>query len=261
MIHLYDGNNVMRRAMEKHGLLPGQRPMTLRMRFEHCCLQSPGSQLWCWDGYGHNERRREIYAPYKMNRTPPAEDIFAQIKLWRDVLRHSPATQVCVEGWEADDVIATLARRFAKSGHYVTIHSNDMDYAQLLGLGNVTLNGVNTKEIPARWIPLYKAMVGDPADNIGGIPNFGPKAWASMEDHWPQIERAIAAGNPAGFIGLPFKKGVLAWLQDEENVKLLQNMLLVTHFMNVPDDELEGGIILGQLDRQKAHDMLGRFFL
>lgn len=260
MIHLYDGNNVMLRAMMKP-MLGAARPMSLRMRYEHCVLQPAGSQIWCWDGFGHNERRREVYPPYKMKREPMGEDMFAQIKLWRQCLEHSNAVQVEVPGWEADDVISTLSRHFCRAGIHVTIHTNDMDYAQLLNQGNVTLDGVNTKDIHPRWLALYKAMVGDPSDNIAGIPNFGPKAWAAVHEHLPQIERAIAQGNPAGFVGLPFKPGVLAWLQDEENVVLLQNMLLITHFMDVPEDELEAGIKIGGLDRPKAHALLGRFFL
>lgn len=250
MMNLIDGNNVMRRSMEKEQLSP---IMSLRQRYE----TTTAADIWVWDGRKHNDRRRAIYPPYKMNRSPIAEDIFAQIGLWRDVLRHSTATQIEVYGWEADDVISTLARRGAPA----MIHSNDMDYAQLGHLQNVTLNGVNTKGVPGRWVPLYKAMVGDNSDNIAGIPGFGPKRWVELEDYWPQIERAIVAGTSAGFMGLPFKPAVLAWLMDEANVRLLRAMLTVTHFENVPYDEIEGGIVMGDYNRQAAHDMLRRYFL
>lgn len=260
MIDLYDGNNVMRRAMERHQL-PSARPMSLRQRYEATCAATAGTQLWIWDGYQHNERRRAIYPPYKMNRPPIAEDIFAQVTLWKDILRFSPAVQVTVQGWEADDVISTLAGRFAKTGLPVNIHSNDMDFAQLTRLPNVTLVGVDTKGVEGRWVPLYKAMVGDKSDNIDGIPGFGPKAWDALQDHWPEIERAIVAGDPAGFVGLPFKPGVLAWLQGKNNIELLQAMLTVTYFDTVPADELEGGIIQGDVDRMAAHARLSEFFL
>lgn len=250
----------MRRAMEK-SQLGSAVPLSLRMRFEQMCACPPGQHIWVWDGYGHNERRKDIYPAYKGNRSPTPEDIFAQIKLFRDVLRHSSAWQIEVNGWEADDVIATMAKRFKEAGIQVTVHSNDMDYAQLTRLGNVTLNGVNTKGVPARWVPLFKAMVGDSSDNIDGIPNFGPKTWERMEEHWPQIERAILNGHPAGFLGLPFTKGVATWLAVQENVDLLQSMLLVTHFYDVPEDELEGGLIAGQLDRAAGHALLGKYFL
>jgi 5'-3' exonuclease len=259
MIDLYDGNNVMRRAMERH--IGGPSPMSLRQRYEATLATAPGTQFWVWDGYQHNERRREIYPPYKMNREPVAQDIFSQIKLWREVLAMSHATQVEVYGWEADDVISTLARRLSHKGIPVRIHSNDMDYGQLEHLPNITLVGVNTKGVSGRWVPLYKAMVGDSSDNIAGIPGFGPKRWLEMEDHWPQIERAIVAGTPSGFAGLPFKPAVLAWLQDEQNIALLQAMLTITYFEDVPNDELEGGLKLGTIDRVAAHNRLTEFFL
>lgn len=259
MINLYDGNNVMLRAMEKPQL-KRERPLSLRMRYEQTCSRPEGTEIWCWDGRNHNDRRREIYPPYKTNRTPMAEDRFAQINLWKDLLKLSPATQICVHGWEADDVISTLARRFAKTGIPVTIHSNDMDYGQL-GYPNVVLNGVDSKGVEPRWIALYKAMVGDKSDFIAGIPGFGPKTWADLADHWPQIERAIVQGTPAGFEGLPFKPSVRAWLTSQENIDLLRAMLTVTHFMDVPDDELDGGIIHGETNRAQAHDLLRKYFL
>lgn len=260
MIHLYDGNNVMLRAAHKPQL-GAQRPMSMRMRYEHACAQPIGSQIWCWDGRDHNAMRQAIYPRYKTNREPQAEDIFAQIKLWKNLLKHSPATQITVEGWEADDVIGTLARKFAAKGVACTIHTNDMDYAQLDHFDTVTLNGVNTKGVPARWVCLFKAMNGDSSDYIAGIPGFGPKRWVEMEPHWPQIERAIRLGDPAGFVGLPFKPSVAAWLTEQQNVDTLQAMLTITHFFNVPDDELGGGVHVGEFNRAEAVNLLGKYFL
>jgi 5'-3' exonuclease len=251
VIHLFDGNNIMRRQYEQTSMMP---VMSLRTRYE----STQPSHIWVWDGHQHNERRRDIYPAYKTNRTPAPENIYAQIRLWRDVLKNSPAIQIEVSGWEADDVISTIVRTRAQP---VMIHTNDMDYAQLADLPHVKLDGVNTKGVPARWIPLYKAMQGDTSDNIKGIPGFGPKRWVEMEGYWPQIERAIVAGDPAGFLGLPFKPAVLAWLSNPDNVKELQAMLSITYFENVPEDELEGGIIIGTPNRVVAHQMLSEYFL
>lgn len=259
MIDLYDGMNVMRRSMDTFAG-HGQR-LSIRQRYEASMATKPGSQIWAWDGKHHNDRRQAIYPKYKVGRTPMAEDVFSQIRLWRQLLEHSHATQIEIYGWEADDIIGTLTRRFSRKGIPVRIHSNDMDYAQLAHLPGVELVGVNTKGVPARWVPLYKAMNGDSSDRIDGIPNFGHKRWEAMEDHWAQIERAVVAGDPAGFVGLPFKPAVAAWLTDPANVQLLRDMLLVTHLENVPDDELEGGIIPGTPNRMKAGQLLNEFFL
>lgn len=259
VIDLYDGNNVMRRAFEQKAQLPGQRPMSLRMRYEHAMAQPAGTQIWCWDGRDHNARRREIYPQYKMNRSPTPEDIYAQIRLWRDVAAHSPIIQFEVHGWEADDVIATLVRRFAAKGVHCRVHSNDMDYGQIAHL--CTLNGVNMKGIDAKRIALYKSLCGDSSDNIDGIKGFGHGRWEKLEPHWDAIQAAIVAGDPAAFETIPFTPAIKAWLTDQANVDLLQNMLLVTHFQNVPDDELDGGTRFGTPDRPAALALLEKFFL
>jgi len=258
MIDIYDGMNVMRRAYEKKGYMPGDVPMSMRVRYETTCAAQPGSQIWVWDGRDHNARRQEIYPRYKTNRTPMGEDVYSQVRLWREVLGHSHAVQIEVYGWEADDVIGTLVRRFG-GRKPVTVHTNDMDYGQIAHL--CTLKGVNMKGVPCERIALYKALCGDSSDFIAGIPGFGPGRWLEMQDHWDEIQRAIVAGEPEGFVDLPFKPKVKAWLADPENIKTLQAMLTVTHFMNVPEDELNGGITVGKVDLMAAHERMSEFFL
>lgn len=258
MIHIYDGNNVMRRAMDAGIMAMKQmRPMTLRQRY----YAAQPNQIWVWDGKHHNARRQDIYPQYKRNRPPTPMETYAQINLFKEIMRHSPAAQLEVEGWEADDVINTLARRFEAGGQAVTIHSNDMDYAQLEHHPLIALNGVDTKGVPGRWVPLYKAFRGDSSDNINGVPGFGPKRWVEMKNHWPEMERAIVNGSVEGLTGLPFKPQVIAWFQEPGNIELLQAMLLVTHFDMVPEDELEGGVIEGVPDPAKADARLREFFL
>lgn len=251
MIRLYDGNNIMRRAIEKHQM-QGALPLTLRMRFEQ---QTP-HDVWVWDGYDHNARRRDIYPAYKMNRPPIAEEIFAQVKLWKELLRHTPAAQIECYGWEADDVIGTLVRK--RPGQF-EVHTNDMDYGQVADM--CSLIGVNMKGVPPRRIALYKALCGDKSDNIDGIPGFGPKRWLEMEKHWAEIESAIVRGEPSAFDDLPFKPAVKAWLTQQDNVDLLQQMLCVTHFQNVPDDELNGGTTRGTPNKMAGRARLSEFFL
>lgn len=252
MINIYDGNNVLMRALSDTSL-HAANGMNLRQRY-HSTLPS---DIWVFDGHGHNKRRQEIYTPYKMNRTPPAANIFAQIKLFKELLRYSHGTLIEVPGWEADDVIGALA----KKGPMMRVHTNDMDYAQLLKLPNVLLNGVKTKDVEARWIPLYKATVGDSSDNIAGIPGFGPGAWEALKNHREDFEGAIVSGLPNRFTAFPITPRVTNWLTIPENVKLLQNMLLITHFFPVPEDEIDAGITPGVYNPEAAETLLHRYLL
>lgn len=252
MIRIFDGNNVLRRLAERRDHMVGALSMNLRMRYEAVLP----TDIWVWDGRNHNERRREIFPDYKMNRSPVAEDVYAQIRLWRKLLRWSPATQIEVEGWEADDVIGTIVRQYP---HRCEVHTNDMDYAQVSHL--CKLNGVKDKGVPHKWIPLYKALVGDKSDNIPGITGFGHKRWEAMAEHWPAIQQGIVAGSYHHFADLPFTPAIKAWLMEPDNVAKLQCMLTITYFQNVPDDEIEGGTTKGAPDRLAAHQLLSEFFM
>lgn len=251
-LNVYDGCNIIYRALNDTSL-HAAKGMNLRQRYH--ALQR--SDIWVFDGHGHNARRREIYPPYKMKRPPTPMNITAQLKLFKQLLVHSPATMIEVEGWEGDDIIGTLAR----TGRPMMIHSTDMDYAQLLKLPNVKLNGVNTKDVPARWVPLYKATRGDSSDDIAGIPGFGPKAWDNLLPHLERFEKAVVSGDPALFTGFPLTPIVTRWLSLPENVKLLQSMLLVTHIFQVPNDELNAGITVGKHDPEAADRLLSQYFL
>ncbi len=259
MIHIYDGNNVRLRAMTKPSL-PGQKRLSLRQEYERTQV---GTHIWVWDGARHNERRKAVYPGYKAKREPMAEDHFAQIKLFREVLTHSPALQYCVEEWEADDVVATLARKLAARGLQVTCHSNDMDYLQLEANPLIRINGVSegNRSVPPRWVPLYKALRGDNSDNISGVPGFGPKTWETTEAWWPDLEAGIKLGSAHAFAHIPLPSRVLAWLNEPGNLKTLQSMLLITHMYEVPDEALEKGAIPGKFNPQAAHELLNRYFL
>ena len=250
MLNLIDGNNVMLRAMTTTAL-PGEKPMKLRMRYE----TSKAEDIWVWDGYNHNERRKALFPAYKGQRQPLAEDLFSQINLFKELLTHSCSTQITVEGWEADDVIATMAKRAQGP---VTIHSNDLDYAQLAVFPHIVLNGVKMPKFDPEWVPLYKCLRGDSSDNIPGIPGFGPKAWDNIASHRDEVLAAIVSGI---IPQAPFTEKVLNWLRTPGNITLLQNMLAIVHFWTVPDDEIVAGITKPIYDQTKAHALLNRYFL
>jgi hypothetical protein len=235
--------------------------MGFRQRYHFTCAKPTGSQIWVWDGKGHNDLRRSIFPDYKMQREKPAQDIFAQVNLWRKVLKLSPAVSVDCPGWEADDVIATLVHKLYARGVRPRVHSNDIDYGQLEG--KCELIGVNLKNTPGRWIPLRKAMVGKQSDNMPGIPNMGGKRFDALKPYWPQIEQAILANQADELIdvGIPFTPAVRAWLAVRENAELLRAYLLVSQFRTVPDDELDGGMYQGQLDMLEAEALMTKYFL
>lgn len=260
MIHLYDGNNVMLRDLDAIGA----ERLGLRRRYE---VSTQGMHMWVWDGRGHNLRRQLLYPEYKGNRTPMAEDRFAQIHVFREALTHSPCFQIECDGWEADDVIGSLVHRFASRKDPIpcTVHTNDLDYWQLMQYSNVTINGIRLHSVPnlePHHIPLYKALVGDPSDNIKGVPGFGPKSWNALTPpDRKKLARAIEHDSPELIHELPLPTRPRNLLLNSENRKEARRALAVTRFLPVPDPELDKGIKQGALNRAAANDLLKRFFL
>lgn len=234
--------------------------LSLRQTYEEI-QSSSDAWVWCWDGRGHNDRRKAIFPGYKQGREPMTEDHFSQIRMFRELLTHSRATQFDCAGWEADDVVATLARYYAAKGQSVVCHSNDLDYLQLEANPNITVNGILNRPCKPRWICLYKALQGDSSDRIPGIPGFGPKAWDGVQDHLQQIEDGIRTADPLAFEGLPFTPRVRNYLLDDDNLKLLRNFLLITHMLPVPEEDLTAGMVAGKSDRAAANALLSRYFL
>lgn len=259
-IDLYDSNNVLRRITERYGMV-GTIPIGFRQRYEFTMAKLPGTQVWVWDGKGHNEMRKAIFPEYKGQRTAMGEDIFAQINLWRKVLTMSSAISVASPGWEADDVIATLAVRYAKRGRRVRIHSNDIDYGQLAVNPLIEVVGVNLKDTDPRWLPLRKTLVGKASDNMKGIPGFGPKRFNDMAEDFALIEGAIAGGRHDELLTFAWTPAVKTWLTSPDNFDLLQRMLKVSKFFTVPEDEIIGGWQAGKPDRIAAHALMNEFFL
>lgn len=260
MIHIYDGANVLLRDMTTKPL-PGQNRLSIRKRFEAMATSAPGTQIWCFDGKGHNERRKAIYPKYKANREPMAEDHFAMIRLWKDVALHAGCILIECESWEADDIGATMARRLAAAGHRVTCYTNDLDWHQLTMIPTISINGIQKIPCEARWIPLYKALVGDSSDNIDGVKGFGPTTWRNLEPWWPDLEAGIVAGDPEAFLHIPMPKRCLPAFANEDLLGALQGMLTVTHMMTVPEEELGRGIKIGALNREAADALMTRYFL
>lgn len=134
-------------------------------------------------------KRKQICVEYKKNRKKENEDYYYQIDLGKSVLEKSGFNYLLKEGFEADDLIASVATNYSDDFKKIKIWSNDVDLASLVNpkteFINIrskapNINRDNYEEvlkIPYNTLALYKAMVGDKADEIKGINRFGPKAF------------------------------------------------------------------------------------
>ncbi len=147
--------------------------------------------------------RNEIFPAYKANRPPPPEDLVRQFELIREATRAFSVPVIEKEGFEADDIIATLAREAAEKGGRVTIISSDKDLMQLVSgqvrmLDPIRNRPIGPEEVERKFgVPPEKvvdvqALAGDSTDNIPGAPGIGIKTAALLVNRFGDLDNLLA---------------------------------------------------------------------
>jgi DNA polymerase-1 len=166
---------------------------------------------------GRKTFRNDIYPDYKAHRPPPPEELVPQFALVREAAKAFGVAQVELEGFEADDLIATYARLAATQGAKVTIVSSDKDLMQLVQDGVGLLDPLKNKPIgaaeviekfgvpPAKVVDV-QALIGDPTDNVPGVPGIGVKTAAELICQYGDLDTLLAR---AGEIKQPKRRETL----------------------------------------------------
>ncbi len=254
MIRVYDMNSYMRVELETD--ISGLAPRNFMQDVFNC----PDPVICVWDGPHGSDKRRQIFPGYKVGRKAPDTGIYNGFHLTQKALEHSKAIQIKVPGYEADDVIALLARRYASQGHMVAIYSNDKDMWQLVGEHpkNIICGAGSVKDVAPVDTRLFKTWVGDQSDKIPGVPRFGETLWHSNGP--VRIQRAtnlIFAGNPAWKKQIVLQPKMFQWL--EQNPDQLKAYWDIVGFLDVPEDVVTAHTTIGQPDYAKADATLKEF--
>lgn len=147
--------------------------------------------------------RHEIYADYKANRTAMPDALAAQLSLSRAAVRAMGVECLEIEGFEADDIIATLAKRECGGDGHIRIVSGDKDLMQLIsdcctlydGMKEQVITKAEATEkfgVPPERILDFQAIVGDSTDNIPGVPGLGPKAATKLLTEFDTLDGIYA---------------------------------------------------------------------
>ena len=147
--------------------------------------------------------RNEMYAEYKAHRPPMPEELVSQWQHVFDITDAFKLNRICIENYEADDVIATLATQADKRGWDVTIVSTDKDLMQLVNervwmLDTMKRKEYGIEEVKERWgvgperIQDLLALAGDSADNIPGVPGIGPKTAVLLLEAYSDLEGVLS---------------------------------------------------------------------
>jgi DNA polymerase-1 len=143
--------------------------------------------------------RHEMYADYKANREAPPEDLAKQFPYFEPLVQAFNIHSVRVPGYEADDIMGTLAKKGAEEGLQVVIVSGDKDMMQLIGpdirmldtMKNkwFDIEGVEEKfGVPPDQVIEVMGLMGDSSDHIPGVKGVGPKTATELIRKFGSIE-------------------------------------------------------------------------
>ena len=151
--------------------------------------------------------RHKMYEAYKGTRKPMPQELREQVPLLQEMLAAMDIPIITREGYEADDILGTLARQMEREGRMVTILSGDRDLLQLAtdrikirmpktSRGQTTIEDYFASDVLSRYqiTPLQiidlKALMGDASDNIPGLPGVGEKTASRLIQTYGSIENA-----------------------------------------------------------------------
>ncbi|PRY92735.1 DNA polymerase I [Hasllibacter halocynthiae] len=200
---------------------------------------------------GSQTFRNEIFPEYKGHRPELPEDLRPQIPLTREATRAFNVACEEIEGFEADDIIATLARQGREAGGRVTIVSADKDLMQLVGGGvemmRPGIQGKPNETIGVEGVEAYfgvgpdrvvdvQALAGDSTDNVPGAPGIGIKTAAALIGEWGDLDTLLANAES---IKQPKRRQTL--IDHADQIRMSRELVRLDDRMDLPFglDDLE----------------------
>jgi len=223
--------------------------------------ESPSHVAVAWDLSGPTFRH-ESYAEYKANRSETPTDFRGQVSLIREVLEALAVPQVSAAGFEADDVIATLATQAEASGMEILVVTGDRDALQLVddavtvlmtrrGISDMTR--FTPAEVAAKYgltpvqYPDFAALRGDPSDNLPSIPGVGEKTAAKWVRDFGSLDALVdRVDEVKGKAGDALRAALSSVVRNRQLTQLARD---------VPLDLGPHDLHLGQWDRDEVHKL------
>lgn len=203
---LIDGFNLVRRIFEARPhdddtvdpeLFSSAAQSLTRALREHkpshvCCVFDSHEPTW----------RHELYPQYKANRKPTPPALLKIIPDIESAFNAIGVSSICIPHYEADDIIATLAKGLSNKKINVTILSTDKNFLQLLDDHVKVYDHFNEKEYTKEWVLEkygirheqlvdYWALTGDSTNNVKGVPKIGPKTAQKLIASYDKLESLL----------------------------------------------------------------------
>lgn len=196
---------------------------------------------------------------YKANREAMPEDIQYAIPYIREIIKAFKIPMLECDGYEADDVIGTIAKQKEKDGHIIYMVTPDKDYAQLVspnifiykpGRQGNEIEIMGVKEVLEKWevenpeqVIDILGMWGDAVDNIPGIPGVGEKTAKKLIKEYGSMENVIASADEIkGKLGENIRSNV-------EQARISKQ--LATIILDVPVEVSDDDLLMSEPDKEK----------
>ncbi|RLB11877.1 MAG: DNA polymerase I [Deltaproteobacteria bacterium] len=192
VVYLIDGTSYIHRAYHAVGSLSNSKGFPTnaiyvftRMLIKLLSEEKPEYMAVALDAKGPTFRHK-IYADYKANRPPTPEDLSIQIPKIKQIVKKLGIKLIEIEGYEADDIIATLSKKCQENGFKVVLVTGDKDFKQLVTPNAIIWDTMKDEKIdynrlkeelgfdPSKYVDVL-ALAGDKIDNIPGVPGIGEK--------------------------------------------------------------------------------------
>ncbi len=216
-LFLFDGTALLYRAFfaldqslqtsygQPTGVVYGIARMLIKFLKDHVQLE----QDYCavvFDSKGGSTARKELFQEYKANRPEKPEIFIKQIEPAEEVVKALGLKVLKLQGYEADDIIATFAKKYREKFDEINIITADKDLMQLVDdktfiwrpeKGASEFKKYDEKEVFEKYsvypnqIMEFLALMGDSSDNIPGVPGIGEKTAASLLQKYGSVEKAL----------------------------------------------------------------------
>ncbi|WP_245203707.1 5'-3' exonuclease [Ammoniphilus resinae] len=204
-----------------------------------------------WDVSRDTTFRRSIFPEYKNTRSETDPVLKEQFSTMKELLELMNVSQIQVEGYEADDIIGTLSRKWSKEKKgKCLLASNDRDLLQLLDEQTVQLIKGKSGEreyslmdfqkdfgiLPSQW-PCVKGLLGDEGDNLPGCKGVGKVAAAPLIRQFGSLERVFENLEHLGSTN--FKRYVKKLQEGKEDALLTKELAIIVDVLDLENIELD----------------------
>jgi DNA polymerase-1 len=251
------------------GAIYGLCQMILRIERE----ERPTHLCVVYDAPGDNFRN-EIFPAYKAHRPPMPPELAAQLAMVRTVIEAFGLAQLEVPGFEADDIIASLAKVASGAGMEVVICSSDKDLMQLCGgdvsvldtMKNRRFGAAEVREkfgVSPEQVGDVLALMGDSIDNVPGVVGIGPKTAAELITKFGSLEALLAqAETIKGKRGTSIVEARESILVSRELVRLREDVPLpktLPELHRIDPDQARLGALFRELEFSRLAEQLASF--